>query len=494
MSCMRWCRVTTEYPIMSKSQVMKPSLKMAAAALLAASWCSFAALPQAVAGETRTLSLYQVHTKESLTVTYKKNGRYIPSAMSKLNYLLRDWRRDSVIKMDPKTIDLMWELHADLGSRKPIHIISGYRSSKTNAMLKRIGRRVARRSRHIKGQAIDLYFPDVPTSRLRGSALVRKIGGVGYYPRSGKTGFVHIDSGTVRHWPRLSKSKMAKIFRDYRKTVGARRYNKQPATLFASASPPAEKATKASTGPTTITPAVLHNQSIVAAVVPRPRARPAEVQQMAQAYVHILPTSADAQARNFGSLLPGIGDIASLITATTEPADNRQRSNIAAKGSLTKDILNGTADDTPTIQPLLAARTVPTDESAAAGWPVHVPNTADSLFRRDGAPQQFSQGETATNGPVTITVSEDAALEQVIASLAPENQIDVDLLVPNQATAISGKADKMNVNRTGKSDLLMPASVTSIKRRTSSARQFEAKFDSIAEAILRSSEKPIRFE
>ena len=137
-------------------------------------------------GETRTLSLYHVHTKESLTVTYKVNGRYIPSALEKINRLMRDWRRNEIITIDPKTIDLMWELHADLGSSRPIHIICGYRSPKTNAFLKRIGRNVARKSQHMLGKAIDLYFPDVPTEKIRNSALVRQIGGVGYY-RSSRT-------------------------------------------------------------------------------------------------------------------------------------------------------------------------------------------------------------------------------------------------------------------------------------------------------------------
>ena len=72
--------------------------------------------PSDAAGENRTISLYHVHTKESLTITYKVNGRYIPSAMTKINHLMRDWRRNEIIKMDPETVDLMWELHADLGS------------------------------------------------------------------------------------------------------------------------------------------------------------------------------------------------------------------------------------------------------------------------------------------------------------------------------------------------------------------------------------------
>ncbi len=113
------------------------------ASIAAGSYLSWDA-PASSGGETRTISLYQIHTKESLTITYMKNGKYIPSAMKKINYILRDWRRNEVIAISPRTIDLMWEMHADLGSRRPIHIVSGYRSPKTNAFLKKVGRNVAR--------------------------------------------------------------------------------------------------------------------------------------------------------------------------------------------------------------------------------------------------------------------------------------------------------------------------------------------------------------
>lgn len=183
-----------------------------AGTLAAGLWFGFSNGEATAAGETRTLSLYQTHTKESLTVTYKVNGRYIPSAMEKLNYILRDWRRNEVIRIDPKTIDLVWELHADLGSTRPVHIVSGFRSPKTNAFLKRIGRNVAKKSQHMIGKAIDIYFPDVPTQKVRNSALVRQVGGVGYYPTSGQYGFVHVDwarSACGRacrraSWPRFS--------------------------------------------------------------------------------------------------------------------------------------------------------------------------------------------------------------------------------------------------------------------------------------------------
>ena len=170
----------------------------------------------AAVDEERTISFYNIHNKETIEITYKKNGRYIPSAMQKLNHFLRDWRRDEPTKMDPELIDLIWELRQELGSTEPTHVISGYRSPKTNAMLRRIGRKVARRSMHMRGQASDVYFPDVKLKDLRNSALVRQVGGVGYYPRSGERGFVHVDTGNVRHWPRMSKTKLAAIFRNHK--------------------------------------------------------------------------------------------------------------------------------------------------------------------------------------------------------------------------------------------------------------------------------------
>ena len=193
-------------------------------------------------GETRTISLVHQHTKEKLTVTYKKDGKYIPSAMKQLNRFFRDWRRNEVTTIDPRTIDLVWELHADLGSKRPIHIVSGYRSPKTNAFLKRIGRNVAKKSQHMKGKAIDFFFPDVNTKTIRNSALARRVGGVGYYRSSGgPTGFLHADSGNVRHWgPAIGRSELASIISQGRKTIGRRAgkkgaFDNAPETLVAEA-------------------------------------------------------------------------------------------------------------------------------------------------------------------------------------------------------------------------------------------------------------------
>ncbi len=160
---------------------------------------------------TRTISLHHIHTKETLTVTYKKGGRFVDDALKKINWLMRDWRENTQVKIDPTLIDLLWEMHTELGSKKPIHIICGYRSAKTNNMLRRTRGGQAKRSFHISGKAIDASFPDVPVKRMRYSALVRERGGVGYYPTSGIP-FVHVDTGRVRAWPRVPRYELALLF------------------------------------------------------------------------------------------------------------------------------------------------------------------------------------------------------------------------------------------------------------------------------------------
>ena len=151
----------------------------------------------------RTISFYSVNTKETLTIQYMKNGKHIPEAMEKINWILRDWRKDEPTQMDPDLIDLVWEIHNELGSAEPINIISAYRSRDTNEMLRRTVGGQASQSRHILGKAMDVTFPDVPVKKLRYSALIRERGGVGYYPTSA-TPFVHIDTDRVRAWPRAA--------------------------------------------------------------------------------------------------------------------------------------------------------------------------------------------------------------------------------------------------------------------------------------------------
>ncbi len=162
-------------------------------------------------GKSRTIALYNIHSKETLSILYKKDGQYVPAALEKINWIMRDWRKDETTKMDPALIDLLFEIHSELGSKEPIHIISAFRSRGTNEMLRKTVGGQASESRHIVGQAADVHFPDVPLKNLRYSALIREKGGVGYYPTSALP-FVHVDTDRVRHWPRLPRYELALLF------------------------------------------------------------------------------------------------------------------------------------------------------------------------------------------------------------------------------------------------------------------------------------------
>ena len=163
--------------------------------------------------ETRTLSLHHTHTGETLTVTFKRNGRYDDAGLSKLNHFLRDWRNDDQTRMDPQLFDIVWEVYRDVGSSAPVQIISAYRSPATNSMLRRRSRGVAQFSQHMIGKAMDFAIPNASLEQVRAAGLRLQRGGVGFYPTSG---FVHLDVGSIRHWPRMTHDQLARVFPDGR--------------------------------------------------------------------------------------------------------------------------------------------------------------------------------------------------------------------------------------------------------------------------------------
>jgi len=187
---------------------------MPAAAALTVLLAGTGTVGNAVAdGGTRSLAVYHTHTKESATITFKRNGVFEREGLDKLNWMLRDWRQDQPISMDPRLFDIVWEVHREVGAQEPLHVVSAYRAPETNAMLRRRSRAVAKHSQHMMGKAVDFYLPDVSMARVREIALRMQRGGVGYYP-SAYNPFVHIDAGSVRHWPRLSREQLTRMFPD----------------------------------------------------------------------------------------------------------------------------------------------------------------------------------------------------------------------------------------------------------------------------------------
>jgi uncharacterized protein YcbK (DUF882 family) len=145
----------------------------------------------------RTLSLFNVNSNESLTVTYWADGTYRREALNQLNHFLRDSQTGEQTEMDPLLFDVLWHTEEITGFHGTVDVLSGYRSPETNAWLASVSRGVARDSQHMNGNAMDIRFPDVPVFKIRQAARSLQLGGVGFYPRSG---FVHLDTGPIRYW------------------------------------------------------------------------------------------------------------------------------------------------------------------------------------------------------------------------------------------------------------------------------------------------------
>lgn len=145
----------------------------------------------------RALSLYNIHTGESLKVIYWADGHYINRALAQVNRMLRDHRSGDIHPIDPRLLDVLAATHRRLGNRGAVHIVSGYRSPQTNAMLAASTDGVAQGSLHMSGKAVDIRIPGASTRTLGRAAKALRAGGVGTYYRSE---FVHVDTGKVRYW------------------------------------------------------------------------------------------------------------------------------------------------------------------------------------------------------------------------------------------------------------------------------------------------------
>src|SRR5579884_937285 len=178
--------------MVSESVVSRRSfIQLAALAIVAAP----AGLKGAAAPE-RSLSFYNLHTSEKLKTVYWAEGAYVPEGLAAINHHLRDYRTGEVREIDRRLLDLLYQLHGRLETNQPFQLISGYRSSATNAMLRAHSDGVAQHSLHMDGMAADIRVEGRSLEQIRQTALGMKLGGVGYYPSQ----FVHVDVGRVRFW------------------------------------------------------------------------------------------------------------------------------------------------------------------------------------------------------------------------------------------------------------------------------------------------------
>jgi uncharacterized protein YcbK (DUF882 family) len=157
-----------------------------------------AATPAPAANEERTIELFNTHTRDTVRVVFKRDGRYVPEALEQLSKILVDHRSGETHPMDPGLFDQLFDLARAAGVEPSYEIISGYRSPESNSqMAAKPGSGVSKNSLHMQGRAMDVRLKGCTVERLRDLALAAKRGGVGYYQRSR---FVHIDTGSFRTW------------------------------------------------------------------------------------------------------------------------------------------------------------------------------------------------------------------------------------------------------------------------------------------------------
>ena len=435
-------------------------------------FCGTSNLQNAIAqGETRTISFHHIHTDEELTVTYKVNGRYDEEALKKINNLLRDWRESKTIAMDPHLIDLLWEVHREVGAKGAIWIVCGFRSPETNSMLRRRSSGVAQFSQHMLGKAIDFYIPGVPLEQLREAGLRAQRGGVGFYPTSGAP-FVHMDTGSVRHWPRMPEPQLASVLakgqinsQSGSDTTQRSRMPGLLAKLFgggrdqaddaaAAAAPAKAVATprKSSEKPPVLA-AAAESRSEKVALVPVPQAKPAKpVEQVAFAAkpaqsVQVatsasepIPMSARYEFASATSTSVGELQPASLIARASISAMNISANDIINERGYWQGLPSAEAVDTPQVG---AARPAPAPaarraiaSAAAAPWPLAdrsdseaIPNTLAYAAQ----PTPIAAARALPMGPLTARAAPAAAETPV----AVKRSADSSTIAPPKAKAVS---------------------------------------------------------
>lgn len=168
-----------------------------ASAAVAAPMLALARRSHGSTAQPRMLAFDHTHTGERLSLAYAQGDHYFPDALRALNRFLRDFRTGETHAIDPRLLDQLHLLREVTQSQAPFQVISAYRSSATNQMLRDRSHGIASRSLHLHGQAIDIRLADVPLGDLRDAALSLRAGGVGFYRGPD---FVHLDTGRLRRW------------------------------------------------------------------------------------------------------------------------------------------------------------------------------------------------------------------------------------------------------------------------------------------------------
>lgn len=145
---------------------------------------------------SRTLNLVRPENGERLNIEYMRDGVWQGDAYNHICWLLRDIHVNEHVRMDTKLIAILdWTQRylKRFGYTDPLHILSGYRSERTNNRTEG----AKKNSQHLLGKAVDIRMPGLDAAFLGKLFLWLSQGGVGLYS---DRNFTHIDTGNVRTW------------------------------------------------------------------------------------------------------------------------------------------------------------------------------------------------------------------------------------------------------------------------------------------------------
>ena len=144
------------------------------------------------------LALRSVHTGEEMNLVVPKSLNVSNSAIAKFSHICRDWRYNQAQNMDPGLVQILAKIcdeSKDDTRSISVEILSGFRTHRTNEMLRRRSIMVAKNSYHKLGKALDFRLPGIDLSKTKTSADRYAYGGLGVYKN-----FIHIDTGPQRRW------------------------------------------------------------------------------------------------------------------------------------------------------------------------------------------------------------------------------------------------------------------------------------------------------
>jgi uncharacterized protein YcbK (DUF882 family) len=143
------------------------------------------------------LAVHNAHTGERVRVTYRLvDGTYEPGAFSRLQHVFRSRGDGRQGTLEARFVEVLGWLY-DATDRRPLQLLSGYRSPEYNETIRERGAKAASASLHTEGMAADFAFPRAGLKDLWLRLRDLECCGVGYYE---KGGFLHVDVGQPRFW------------------------------------------------------------------------------------------------------------------------------------------------------------------------------------------------------------------------------------------------------------------------------------------------------